>query len=141
MAEKRRSPHIAQEAKHPLDGEIMNGYQNRFRILLWVLVVVAVMGPLMAFLAWPRDGSAWMPGGGMMAFGWLWMLVPLALMVAVMYGMMSMGHGRHAHVDPPRNGGPPVDARAVLDRRYASGDVPREDYLRMRRDLDEAPHR
>ncbi|MBI2076805.1 MAG: SHOCT domain-containing protein [Euryarchaeota archaeon] len=69
----------------------------------------------------------------MMAFGWLWMLLPIALMVAIMYGMMSMGHGHHgaAHAQ-----GRPDDARAILDRRYAAGEISRDDYARIRDDLD-----
>lgn len=104
--------------------------QSRIRTTPWIMIAMAAMVLMMPLAAWSWGGAGWMPGPGMMTAGWLWMLLPLALMGAVMYVMMTMGHGHDAHAQEPR------DAQAVLDRRYAAGEVSREDYLRMKGDLD-----
>ncbi|MBA2316426.1 MAG: SHOCT domain-containing protein [Euzebyales bacterium] len=70
--------------------------------------------------------------GGMWALGIVWLLaglVVIALMVAAIVWLVrsQTGDGRRG-VD---------DARSELDRRYAAGEVAREDYLQRRGDLAE----
>ena len=104
---------------------------NRKLIPMWVALGAALMVIIMGFSAWNGDGSwHW----GMMGWGGLWMLVPIAFMAFMMYMMMGMhgGHGGHAgHEGHSRE-----DARTILDRRYAAGEITREEYERMHNDLE-----
>lgn len=82
------------------------------------------------------DTSAWWAGCGSML---CWIVLPLFLfcmigMAAMMFrrrGWMGMRHGI---------GGPPDRAREtprqILDRRFASGELTREEYQTMLRDLE-----
>ncbi len=113
----------------------MNG-SRQTRIVVWV--VLGVVAFLLLLLA---AGGAWGGGDswhwGMMGFGGLWMILPIGLMVLMMYAMMSMmGHGGHGDHEQHSRGD---DARAVLDRRYAAGEVTREEYERIRNDLERKP--
>ncbi|HET7199532.1 MAG TPA: SHOCT domain-containing protein [Burkholderiales bacterium] len=62
-------------------------------------------------------------------FHWMWMfpVIFLALCAAFLLlgpgRMMRAGHGRET-------------AREILDRRYARGEISREEYQRMRKDLE-----
>jgi putative membrane protein len=62
-------------------------------------------------------------------FHWMWMfpVIFLALCAAFLFlgpgRMMHAGHGRET-------------AREILDRRYAQGEIGREEYQRMREDLE-----
>ena len=80
-----------------------------------------------------HDGGM-MDGGMMMGMmgGWmlLWALVGLALLVvAVLAAVWLVKHRSPA--GPGAGPGP----EEVLRRRYAAGEIDREDYLRMQRDL------
>lgn len=84
-----------------------------------------------------RDGM--MDDGGMMdrmiGPGWAWMLgavVLIVLLVAVVVLVVSQ-RGGHAQGG---DGGEDEDARAILDRRYAAGELSREHYRQAREDLD-----
>lgn len=100
-----------------------------WRPLLWAMVGLMAVGMAVSFFAWHRgDRDA---GGGMMA-GWTWMPF-LFVMVLMMAFMLSMGGHSHGHV------GPRDDALAVLDRRYAAGEITREECQRMRSDLERRP--
>ncbi len=110
---------------------------NPMKALLWIALalfgIMLVVGVSGGFGAWQSSGDGWM--GGMMAWGWMWMLVPLAFMALMMYFMMNMGHGNHSHGENRSN-----DALAVLERRYASGAIAREEYLRVKADLQGGRH-
>ncbi|MDK3256642.1 SHOCT domain-containing protein [Blastococcus capsensis] len=79
-----------------------------------------------------HDGGM-MDGGMMMGMmgGWmlLWALVGLALLVAGVLAAIWLVK----HRSPARDAGPASEE--VLRRRYAAGEIDREDYLRMQRDL------
>lgn len=113
----------------------MQGHASPARILLWVLVAFLAMWFVMGLMGafWGASGWMWQ-GSGMMGLGWAWMAVPILVMALMMWGMMSMHHGHASH--PPHGG---EDALALLDRRYAAGELSREEYLRMREDLRRGP--
>ncbi len=83
-------------------------------------------------------------GGDMMAMmgGWmlLWALVGLALLVLAVLGAiwlarrLSRDRREEAHGSPRRPDKAP-SAQELLRRRYAAGDIDRDEYLRMQRDL------
>jgi len=83
-------------------------------------------------------------GGGMMAMmgGWmlLWVLVGLAVLVLAVLGSiwlvrrLAPGQHEQVHRSPGRPDEAP-SAQELLRRRYAAGEIDREEYLRMQRDL------
>ncbi len=63
--------------------------------------------------------------------GWMWLLLLLAavvVIVAVVAIVRAAGGGRRTDAD--------LSPRELLDRRYAQGDLPREEYLQRRDDLE-----
>lgn len=100
-----------------------------WRPLLWAIVGLMAVAMIVSLVGWNSWG--WSNGGYGMMGGWMWMPF-LLVMVVMMFLMMSMGghrHGEHGH----------GDARSVLDRRYAAGELSREEYQRMRDDLERRP--
>ena len=69
-------------------------------------------------------------GGGMMS-GWMW-LVPILVLAAIAFGIAALVSGRRSrgYTDPSPTPG------EVLDRRYAEGELARDEYLQLRDDLD-----
>ncbi len=83
-------------------------------------------------------------GGDMMAMmgGWmlLWALVGLALLVLAVLGAIWLGRrlsrdGREEAHGSQRRLDEAPSAQELLRRRYAAGDIDRDEYLRMQRDL------
>lgn len=66
-------------------------------------------------------------------FPWMWIfpLIFLVVLVLFLFGgrgwAMCGGHRRQHHEE---------SAREILDRRYARGEISREEYQRMRKDLE-----
>jgi putative membrane protein len=79
-----------------------------------------------------QDWMGW--GWGGMWLGPLFMLIPLALLIAAIVLLVRwMGSGSG-------NGGGRVrTARDILDERYASGEIDREEYQRRRDDIRGRP--
>ncbi len=76
----------------------------------------------------------WMNGGwGWMPWGWIFPLFFLVLMVVFMAFMMRGGPMCGSSRKTP---GPGETPREVLDRRYARGEITREEYQQMRKDLE-----
>ena len=102
--------------------------------LLWtafavVLVVGAVL--LIAALAVPY-GAGW----GMMGWGAIFMVVPLLVLILVV--ILAPGASR-LREPVPRYAPPPSSAGTALETlnaRYARGEISREEYLRIRADLE-----
>jgi putative membrane protein len=68
------------------------------------------------------DGWGW----GMAVFGWLFMALIVVLVAWLVWSTTRSGDRR----TPPGS-----TALAVLDERYARGEIEREDYLRRKEDL------
>ena len=75
-------------------------------------------------------------GWGWMPWGWIFPLFFLALMVVFLVFMMRGGLGGGPMCGPHRTSGPGETPREVLDRRYAHGEITREEYQLMRKDLE-----
>lgn len=71
--------------------------------------------------------SVWMPGTGMMAWMWVWMLVPILLVAALVALVVGLTQRR----EPTESD----QAAEIASRRYARGEISREEYLRIRDDL------
>lgn len=79
-----------------------------------------------------QDGVGWM-GGFMMLHGLLALLL-IAIVVAVVVAVArAFGPSRPSGLPPPASRSRGLE---VLDERYAKGEIPREEYLQKRRDLE-----
>ena len=83
----------------------------------------------------------WGPMGGMMGGGWIFMLIPLTFLV-VLFVMLTLAAARPSSWRPffwgPWDQSSPhdrQDAEAILDERYARGDITREEFMRIKEDL------
>lgn len=70
--------------------------------------------------------------GWMNVMGVLWSLLAAALIALAVAGTLWLVRSRSA-----RAGAAPVAGRATLDRRYAAGELSRDEYLERRRDLED----
>jgi putative membrane protein len=77
--------------------------------------------------------AGWMMNG-MGVFGLVWLLVSLALLVLIVVAVVWLIVRLRA--DSRAIGARGSGARNELDARYARGEVDRDTYLQMRRDLD-----
>lgn len=73
----------------------------------------------------------WWDGPGY-GFHWMWIFPVVFLVLCVVFmfrgpGWLMGGHGRNHREE---------NAREILDRRYAKGEINREEYQRMRKDLE-----
>lgn len=104
-----------------------------WRPLLWVIVGLMAFAMVVSFVGWSSWG--WGNGGYGMMGGWMWMPVLLVMLIMMFFMMSHGGHGHGGHGGHGHEG----DARSVLDRRYAAGELSREEYQRMRDDLGRRP--
>jgi putative membrane protein len=83
-----------------------------------------------------QEGSDMMDGGMMGGFTVLWTILVLALIALAVTGVVWLvrnmgGSSRNGSIGADQ---PP--ARAELDRRYAAGELSRDEYLERRRDIE-----
>ncbi len=94
------------------------------KTILWV--VLAVLGAALLLGLLGASMSGWGGMGGMMGFGWLWMLLPIFL-VAVLVIALSGGFRTESTSAE--------SAFATAERRYAAGEISREEFLRIKEDI------
>ena len=86
------------------------------------------------------------PGNGV---GFFFCILLFVFLVSVLWLLLSTNHLRnfhghssfapHPHPHGPHaehHGGPDLEARKILDRRFASGEIDEEEYLRRRKLLE-----
>ncbi|MFQ6076022.1 MAG: SHOCT domain-containing protein [Candidatus Bathyarchaeia archaeon] len=101
-------------------------------LLLIILVVLIGILPILLWGLWRGYMSGMM---GMMGYGWGFMfLIPIAFLVLIALGAYYLitefsGTGR------PSSGGS-RRALEILGERYAKGEITREQYLRMKEELE-----
>jgi uncharacterized membrane protein len=101
----------------------------------WLLLaLVGVVALLMAVAA--GTGAAAFMTALVGPAWWLMPVVMILVMAIVMYLVMMpmMGHGQHEAAGPAE--GMHEDPAAIAARRYASGEISREEYLRVKLDLE-----
>lgn len=94
--------------------------------LLWGTVMMGSMGSGMMG-GW-GDGDGWSPWRGFLA------MLSTVLVVGGIVTIVWWAFGRAGGAGPPPRA--EDDARAILDRRYARGEITREQYQQMRGDLE-----
>ena len=116
------------------------------RPMLWILLALAGASALLIGVASWTGASAFMTS----LVGPAWWLMPIVMifvMTLVMFLVMMpmMGHGTGGGMGHGMSHGGPVeghhhesheDAASIAARRYALGEVSREEYLTVKRDLE-----
>ena len=104
------------------------------RDLIWLFVFIVVLIGILPLLMWELGGGhmPWMMG--MMGYGWGSMvLIPIAFLMLIALGAYyrvtgSAGTGRSAS----NRGGRALE---IVRERYAKGEITREQFLKMKREL------
>ncbi len=102
-------------------------------VVFSIIIISAATGGL--------AGWYWWPMGSMGGIGWIFLLIPLTVFIIIFVISMSAaarpGSWRLYQWGPwggwtfPEHN----DAEAILEERYAKGEISREDFLRMKEDL------
>ena len=71
----------------------------------------------------------WIDGGMGMGFGWLFMLLPLALLIGLVFTFVRLDNSDRSREPRTRT------AREILDERFSKGEIDREDYEMRRKAL------
>lgn len=71
----------------------------------------------------------WTSGSWGMGFGWVFMLLPLALLVGLGLAIVRLYDGNRGREQGPRT------AREILDERFSKGEIDREEYEMRRKAL------
>jgi putative membrane protein len=69
--------------------------------------------------------------GGWNGFQWWW-LIPMAMMILCFFMMLRHGGCMTGWSRPRRDGG---SAKEILDKRYARGEIGKEEYEQKKRDI------
>lgn len=113
-------------------------------VLLAILILMVLLGPALGGGMMGPGMMGWYgaPGGGPGAGGWTWglgmglgWLAMLAFWGALIVGAVWLVRTLSAdHGEPPRRAG--ESALDILKRRYAAGEITREEYEQMRQTLE-----
>ncbi|MGD1060427.1 MAG: hypothetical protein ABR879_03105 [Methanomassiliicoccales archaeon] len=120
----------------------MNDRSTRLTIVaLFLLIPMTVISVVIVVAATQGLGSGyhWWPMGGL---GWVFLLIPLTFL-SLMFVLVVLAASRptmwRSYGWPPCGPWARFDrhgAESVLEERYARGDISREEYMRIRNDLD-----
>jgi len=110
--------------------------KQRNPVLWLVLAIVLAVGLMAVFVAafMPYGTSYGMMGVGM-GVGAVFMIVPAVVLILVLLAAVGAFSPSQTYV-PPTYVPPPSPAIDVLNARYARGEIPRDEYLRLRADLE-----
>lgn len=121
----------------------MYGRSLRLAVALILLIPMAIIvAVIIAALTGAFSGTYyWWPMHGMMGIGWVFMLIPLTILIVV-FLLLLLAATRPDRWRPLYwgpwgwnyyHGG--FDPERILDERYARGELPRDEYMRMKDDL------
>jgi putative membrane protein len=105
--------------------------QRKTLVQIMIVLIVAVVG--FALVSSLFGGG--MMGGGMMGgmgFGWIMMFLPIIFIILLIYALLDRESPSNNQTSYYGNETP----MQVLQRRYASGEISRSDYLRMKEDIN-----
>ena len=100
-------------------------------------IVIVLLATFVGIVLLGGFSGAMMGGGmmgGMMGFGWLIMVLPILLIVYLVSSLIDRN-------ETPRERSPqygqygPETPMQILERRYASGDISREDFFKMKEEI------
>jgi putative membrane protein len=96
---------------------------------VYILIFIVIIG--LAILAILLGSGSGMMGGGMMGGGWLFMFLPIILIIFLIYALTDRDRDQHSQKPNYRE----ENAMMVLERRYANGEISRGEYLRIKEDI------
>ena len=110
--------------------------------LVAVLVLVTGLAVFFAAISVPFTmGSGMMGMMGMMGWGATFLIVPAVLVVLVILAAWGLfAPQRSPILSPSAYFPPPTSAVEILNARYARGEISRDEYLRVRDDLEGRAH-
>ena len=103
----------------------------------WLTIVVVLLATFIGIVLLGGVSGGMMDGGmmgGMIVFGWLLMVLPILLIIFLVSSLLdrnatpserSPQYGHYGTETPMQ----------ILERRYASGDISREDFFKMKREI------
>lgn len=105
---------------------------KRVSMALALSVILSIVAP--AHAHGPADGM----GPGMMGWGygmgWVWSILMFVFWIAVLVGVVFLI--RWLILSTGRRGAPPEDSAAeILKKRYARGEINKEEFERMKKDI------
>jgi putative membrane protein len=122
----------------------MANNQRDTLIQILIVLIVAIVG---LALVSSLFGGGMMGGGmmgGMMGFGWIFMLLPIIFIIFLIYALMDRSRSTFNQPPYPPQYPPPYqmphqesgNPMQVLERRYVNGEISRNDYLRIKKDIE-----
>ena len=85
---------------------------------------------------WWGDGYMYGAGWAMLGMGLLWVLLIVTTIAVLIHTLSSARRDAAASATPPAQVAAGSRARAILEERYARGDIATEDYLERISHLD-----
>ncbi len=86
--------------------------------------LLAIFGVVLAALFLSSFGA-----GGMMGFGWMFMWLPIVVLIILLAALLGKGSTCMSHSKHEES------AIETLNKRYARGEISREEYLRMKSEI------
>jgi putative membrane protein len=102
-----------------------NERNSWFKVLIVLLLVVLGFAFFVNFLGFGMTNVGMM--GGMMRFGWGFLLLPVILIIVLIYALLDRNSVSYYEGENPMQ---------VLERRYANGEISRNEYLKIKEDLN-----
>lgn len=105
------------------------------RNLIWLLIVLVVLAVVLPLLIWGLGGGYMSGMMGMMGYGWGFMfLVPVVFLVLIALGAYYLiTESTRTSRSVPNRG---ERALEILKERYAKGEITREQFLKMKKELE-----
>lgn len=106
-------------------------------LIFMLFAVLLVILPLILWVLWGLWGGSYTHGmGGMMGFGWGFMpLLFFAFLILVVLGAYYLLKG-FTSVEKAEVPGQGEHALEILKERYARGEITRDEYLKMKNELE-----
>ncbi len=114
-------------------GTHSDGWPTILIVLLATFVGIVLLG---SYSSGMMDGGMMDGGmmGGMMGFGWLLMVLPILLIVFLVSTLLDRDSTPQERTSQYGYYGPETPMQ-ILERRYASGDISREDFYVMKEEI------
>jgi len=109
---------------------------SKNRDLIWVSVFLAVLISVLLVMTWGL-GGVYMPGMmGMVGYGWSFMVwIPIVFLVLIAIGAYYLVTGsKGTSISVSNRGGRALE---ILKERYAKGEITREHFLTMKKELEQ----
>ena len=114
--------------------------------LLWLAIVTSLLLPVRESFAQTSNYPCWGMGPWMMggAWGWFggiftmlfWVLILVAVVLFIRWLVTAGGSRGQVTHGPELRNGPVESAMDILKKRYAKGEISKEQYESMKRDLE-----